>query len=73
MFDIMLTGFADEIGSRLDQQMRVLKQLGMSWVEMRGVDGKCIVDYSVTEAAEIKKGLMQMASRYRRLVRRLGR
>ena len=57
MFDIMLTGFADEIGSRLDQQMRVLKQLGMSWVEMRGVDGKCIVDYSVTEAAEIKKRL----------------
>lgn len=57
MFDIMLTGFADEIDSCLEEQMRVLRELGMTWVEMRGVDGKSLVDYSAKEAEAIKKKL----------------
>lgn len=57
MFDIKLTGFADEIDSCLDEQIRVLTDLGMAWVEMRGVNGKGLVDCSASEAADIKKRL----------------
>lgn len=54
---IKLSGFADEIDMDLDIQMKVLKKLGMSYVEMRGVDGKGLVEHTVSEAKEIKKRL----------------
>lgn len=57
MLEIKLTGFADEIDYRLDEQIRVLRELGMTWVEMRGVDGKGLVNHSINEAQEIKKKL----------------
>lgn len=58
MFEnIVLTGFADEIDASLEHQIRVLKKLHMNHVEMRGVDGKNLVDYSEAEAKEIKKRL----------------
>ena len=37
---INLSGFADEINPQLDEQIRVLKKLGMHYVEMRGANGK---------------------------------
>lgn len=58
MFEnVVLTGFADEIDASLDNQIRVLKKLHMSYVEMRGVDGRSFVDYSEAEAKEIRKRL----------------
>lgn len=58
MFEnVVLTGFADEIDASLDNQIRVLKKLHMSYVEMRGVDGRSFVDYSEAEAREIRKRL----------------
>ncbi len=58
MFEhIVLTGFADEIDSSLDTQMQVLDKLHMNHIEMRGVDGKNLVDYSKDEAKEIKRRL----------------
>lgn len=54
---IKLSGFADEIDTNLDIQMNVLKKLGMSYVEMRGVDGKGLVEHTINEAKEIKARL----------------
>lgn len=55
--EIVLSGFADEIDPALSKQMEVIKKLGMSHIEMRGVNGKGLVEYSVAEAREIKKQL----------------
>lgn len=54
---IQLSGFADEIDTNLGKQIEVLKKLQMNHVEMRGVNGKGLVDYSINEAREIKKQL----------------
>lgn len=54
---IQLSGFADEIDTNLGKQIEVLKKLQMNHVEMRGVNGKGLVDYSINEVREIKKQL----------------
>lgn len=54
---IVLSGFADEIDPQLDKQIEVLKKLGMNHIEMRGVNGKGLVEYSLEEAKAIKKQL----------------
>lgn len=55
---IKLSGFADEIDTDLSKQIQVLKKLNIHHVEMRGVNGKGLVEYSVGEAKEIKKQLI---------------
>lgn len=58
MFDnIVITGFGDEIDPLLDKQMTVLEKLHINHIEMRGVDGRNLVEYSETEAKEIKRRL----------------
>ncbi|WP_099468589.1 sugar phosphate isomerase/epimerase family protein [Konateibacter massiliensis] len=54
---IQLSGFADEIDMDLGKQIEVLKKLGIHYVEMRGVNGKGLVEYSMNEVREIKKQL----------------
>lgn len=54
---IKISGFADEIDPSLDKQIDVLKKLGISQVEMRNVNGKGLVTYSLNEVREIKKKL----------------
>lgn len=54
---IKISGFADEIDTDLKKQIQVLNKLGIHHVEMRGVNGKGLVEYSVNEAKEIKKQL----------------
>lgn len=54
---ITLSGFADEIDERLDEQIRVLKKLNMRYLECRGVDGKPLISYSLAEAEKIKQKL----------------
>lgn len=54
---IKISGFADEIDMDLSKQIQVLKKLDIHHVEMRGVNGKGLVEYSVSEAKEIKKQL----------------
>lgn len=55
--EIVLSGFADEIDPNLDKQIEVIKKLGMNHIEMRGVNGKGLVEYSLDEVKEIKKKL----------------
>lgn len=55
--DIVISGFADEIDPSLDRQIEVIKDLGINHIEMRGVNGKGLVEYSLEEVKEIKKQL----------------
>jgi sugar phosphate isomerase/epimerase len=57
MSRFILSAFADEIDSRLDVQMDVLEQHDISYIEMRGVNGKNITQHSLDEVREIKKQL----------------
>lgn len=54
---IELSGFADEINPQVDEQIRVLKKLGMHYVEMRGANGKGLVEYPLDEVEKIKEQL----------------
>lgn len=52
-----LTGFTDEIDSNLINQIEFAKSLGINYMEIRGVNGKSIVEYSIDGVKEIKKQL----------------
>lgn len=54
---IEISGFADEIDMDLGKQIQVLNNLKLHHVEMRGVNGKGLVEYSLNEVKEIKKQL----------------
>lgn len=54
---IRLSGFADEIHGNLEKQIEVLKKLDIHHVEMRGVNGKGLVEYPISEVKEIKRQL----------------
>lgn len=49
---IMISGFADEISSDLDEQLKTVTGLGMKYISLRSADGKGIADYSVDEIRE---------------------
>lgn len=57
MSKFVLSAFADEIDSDLKTQMDVLDQHGIKHIEMRGVNGKTLVFYSLDEVREIKRQL----------------
>lgn len=55
--NITISGFADEISPALDKQIEVIKKLGISHIEMRGVNGKGLVEYPLDEVKKIKEKL----------------
>lgn len=57
MSKFILSAFADEIDTNLKIQMDVLEQHGINFIEMRGVNGKGLVEHSLDEVREIKKEL----------------
>lgn len=57
MSKFIISGFADEISTDLGEQLATVKELGMHHIEMRNVNGKGIVNYSLNEAKEFKKQL----------------
>jgi len=57
MSNFVLSAFADEIDMNLKMQMDILEKHDIHYIEMRGVNGKGIVDYSLEEVKEIKKAL----------------
>ena len=52
-----ISGFADEICASLDGQIEVIKKLGISQIEMRGVNGRPLVEHSLEEVKAIKEQL----------------
>jgi len=57
MSDFILSAFADEIDKNLDKQMDVLDKNAISYIEMRSVNGKELVDFTLDEVREIKSEL----------------
>jgi sugar phosphate isomerase/epimerase len=57
MSKLILSAFADEIDSDLTKQMDVLDTHGIKHIEMRGVNGKNLVYYTLDEVREIKRQL----------------
>lgn len=57
MGKFIITGFSDEIAADLKIQMDELEKLGISNIEMRGVNGKSLVKHSLEEVEDIKKEL----------------
>lgn len=52
-----ISGFADEICASLDGQIEVIKKLGISQIEMRGVNGRPLVEHTLEEVKVIKEQL----------------
>jgi len=57
MSNFVLSAFADEIDMDLKTQMDILEKHDIHYIEMRGVNGKGIVDYSLEEVKVIKEKL----------------
>lgn len=55
MYDISISGFADEISSDFDEQLQVIRELGMKYISLRSADGKGIAEYT---PEEVKKELL---------------
>lgn len=50
--NLVISGFADEIHPQLDEQLRVLRGLGMDHLCLRAADGKGVADYTLEEFQE---------------------
>lgn len=59
MSKFILSAFGDEIADDLKTQMDVLEQHGISYIEMRGVNGRPLVSHTLEEVAGIRKELDQ--------------
>ena len=47
--NIVISGFADEIAPELDEQLKVVKELGMDHICLRAADGKGVADLTLEE------------------------
>lgn len=57
MARFILSAFADEASSQLDEQIRALQEEGVTHIELRGVDGKNVSNLTLEEAAAVKAKL----------------
>ncbi|QHT60202.1 sugar phosphate isomerase/epimerase [Paenibacillus lycopersici] len=55
MTNVKLTCFADEISHDLEEQLDVLQQEGLSYMELRGVWGKNVLDLTEEELGRIRE------------------
>ena len=56
--DFLFSGFADEAGETIEEQMDVLEKNGIKYIEMRGVDGKHVLQWD-DEALQVIKEKME--------------
>ena len=57
MAKFILSAFADEASSMLDEQIKALQEEGVSLIELRGVDGKNVSNLTIEEAKAVKAKL----------------
>lgn len=57
MSKFIISGFADEISDNLSEQLALLNELGINYMEMRNVGGKGVITYSLDEVKEFKAQL----------------
>ncbi|MCL5674439.1 MAG: sugar phosphate isomerase/epimerase [Candidatus Omnitrophica bacterium] len=55
----ILSGFGDEISTELNEQIDVMKGLGVGYIELRGVWGKNVLDLTEDEIKKIKNILLK--------------
>lgn len=55
MNNFTITAFADEIGPKFADQVRVLKEKGISHIEVRGIEGKNVSEFTLAEAENYKE------------------
>lgn len=53
----IITGFADEIHRDIEVQVRLLKELGITYLELRSANGKNISEFTLEEAKALKNYL----------------
>jgi len=53
--EFLFSGFADEAGTTIEEQMDVLEKNGIKYIEMRGVDGKHVLQWDDAALAVIKE------------------
>ena len=53
--NFILSAFADEIDTNLDIQIDSVKKLGIDHIEVRGVNGKGLTEYEISEVKEIAR------------------
>lgn len=58
MSNVLISGFSDEISDRFEEQLRVVKELGMEYISIRGLNGKNIADYTVEEVTNYIKPML---------------
>ncbi|MFT3787256.1 MAG: sugar phosphate isomerase/epimerase family protein [Tepidisphaeraceae bacterium] len=56
---LRLSGFADEIGPEIDDQIATCKKVGVTHFELRGVRGKNVLDFNDALKTEIKSKLRE--------------
>lgn len=49
---VWISGFADEIDPRLDEQLRVMGELGLDYLSLRSADGKSVADFTPESFSE---------------------
>ena len=54
---ITLSAFADEAGSSLQEQIAALKRNGINLIELRSIDGKNVLDFSIEQAKSYQEEL----------------
>jgi sugar phosphate isomerase/epimerase len=57
MANFLLSGFADEIAPDRHQQIATLKETGVGYLELRGIDGKGVLDLSAAEIDVLRSEL----------------
>ena len=55
MANIKISGFYDEVSSNLDEQIKLIKEFGESYLCPRVVDGKNIANYTAQEFQSVIK------------------
>lgn len=55
MKNICISGFSDEISDSFEEQLKVVKELGMEHISIRGLNGKNIADYTMEEVTNYIK------------------
>lgn len=59
MNNFTITGFADEIASELDLQIKGLKENGISHIEVRGINGTNVSEMTIEQAEKYKNVLRE--------------
>ena len=62
MAQFIISAFADEAAADLTNQIAALKRNNLNYIEIRNIDGKCVIDYSEEEINKLKEIISERIS-----------